>query len=1172
MSIIYKFRPSVITDNFSYNMNLKNVNVCKKLKLTIKNLKSLNIFYVNAQGFNKGKQDITFDSLINIYDIIFIAESWYLDFYEIIKNPCFVATTPLPIRRNNIRPGNGIFCFANSLIKSLIKVMHVTDYSITIKVCNKVLMAVYYPPSLKRHIFEKCLTNPYSPDIIFGDFNVDIFDCKDEKKKKLTLYIYLQKNLLERVCPVLKDKYSKIPKWDHVFAKKSINLKLYVGLAPFSSDHQSFEMKINLNEAIRIEENSISNASFIKKKYNLKNLNDPLIRSSLVQWIDTIADNIKGIYDIIEENFKESEVQIKQEMVDMSDELLIHILQDCCEEVLGTFKTNKKVYETSSYKNTLGVSTIENSQEGLNSLDRRKVFEIQDRISEDLDSNTTIRLFKEHMKSSSNVPQYIESSKASLSAIEDAFDYYSNAYKCIDDENPRFNPKIIRSNYLGICYHDFYKYINYEIIINKINNLSSNKACGSDGIHAQILKALLNSKLPKILESLFKMCVKFGVSPLRWNSSIIFPIPKKNDSSLIKDFRPIAITNIFRKLFEGILLDFINGYLKNFFKLCDNQAGFRRGFSTLTHALISNETAKTSPKQYHVFLDLKKAYDSVPVKLVLEKLEDRQVPMGIISLIASLFSECTTRVLVNQEFTNEIKLERGLLQGSILSPLLFNIFIDDLASKLTQTFENEEEKKKYPLPHCLFYADDIKINHSSASAIQEMLNICSEWADNNGMEFNIDKSSYLIDPQVENNKENEGTSDSSYIYDYNHDFDNFNNNDDNHKDNRDLNKNNNINFNQENFNQMNKFNKSNNNYKSNNNLINNNNNIEKNEKVHFYITIKGIKKELSGVVTYKYLGFPHTVKGIDWKEHLEDSSKKSLKFIKSLYYYKNSLPTVSKLIIFKTFIRPIMEYSACLSFYWMDLEQFKKPNSTLNYEEVSGYHKVMTEAVEWIVGSSKFNVACSLLGLPPTMLRLYILALRFKIHLDGMSDNNPLKKTFDLKKNALLSMTSFAGRIISRKDIFNLKYFNLPPPRPKVDPITKEIIRPKELDDMDYRINLMIKNYFLNLKSDAIILPYARTNKIINPENSIIISPDRCIFIRDSTTRYNSINWRLNSFGHKKTCPICGESFNRGHINECKFIEYEPFKSIITENDLLLLKEDKEKFKDLPKTYNILDS
>jgi len=52
----------------------------------------------------------------------------------------------------------------------------------------------------------------------------------------------------------------------------------------------------------------------------------------------------------------------------------------------------------------------------------------------------------------------------------------------------------------------------------------------------------------------------------------------------------------------------------------------------------------------------------------------------------------------------------------------------------------------------------------------------------------------------------------------------------------------------------------------------------------------------------------------------------------------------------------------------------------------------MTEAIEWIVGSSKFNVGYSLLGLLPSMLRLYILSFRFKIHLDGISDNNPLKK------------------------------------------------------------------------------------------------------------------------------------------------------------------------------------
>ena len=113
------------------------------------------------------------------------------------------------------------------------------------------------------------------------------------------------------------------------------------------------------------------------------------------------------------------------------------------------------------------------------------------------------------------------------------------------------------------------------------------------------------------------------------------------------------------------------------------------------------------------------------------------LPFGIISLITSLFTKCTTRILVNQKFTNEIELQRGLLQGSILSPLLFNIFIDDLAQEITQLYPND------PLPHCLFYADDIKLNHNDKEEIQKMLNICSAWAKRNNMKFNIEKSAYL---------------------------------------------------------------------------------------------------------------------------------------------------------------------------------------------------------------------------------------------------------------------------------------------------------------------------------------------------------------------------------------------------------------------------------------------
>ena len=88
---------------------------------------------------------------------------------------------------------------------------------------------------------------------------------------------------------------------------------------------------------------------------------------------------------------------------------------------------------------------------------------------------------------------------------------------------------------------------------------------------------------------------------------------------------------------------------------------------------------------------------------MIKKLNKRNVPLEIISLITSLFAGCTTRVLVNQIFTNKIDIKRGLFQGSILSPILFNIFINDLATEITEKFPND------PLSHCLFYAEYMKL-------------------------------------------------------------------------------------------------------------------------------------------------------------------------------------------------------------------------------------------------------------------------------------------------------------------------------------------------------------------------------------------------------------------------------------------------------------------------------
>eukprot|EP00833_Pecoramyces_ruminatium_P012575 jgi/Orpsp1_1/1186607/evm.model.d7180000051869.1 len=224
-----------------------------------------------------------------------------------------------------------------------------------------------------------------------------------------------------------------------------------------------------------------------------------------------------------------------------------------------------------------------------------------------------------------------------------------------------------------------------------------------------------------------------------------------------------------------------------------------------------------------------------------------------------------------------------------------------------------------------------------------MLNICSRWAEENGMEFNINKSSYLINSSLSSSSSSSSPSSLSSLSSLSSPSTSA-------KSTKLMECTKSITLRSTKLNESTesitlrstKLNESTESITLRSTKLNEStesitNRI--NKSIHLFLVKNGMMEELPGVEEYKYLGFPHTSSGINWRDHLERSSKKSLNLLKSLYYFKNAWPTSSKLLIFRTFIRPMMEHSACLAFYWMDHSQFMKKTSTLNYEEVSGYHE-----------------------------------------------------------------------------------------------------------------------------------------------------------------------------------------------------------------------------------------
>ena len=325
-------------------------------------------------------------------------------------------------------------------------------------------------------------------------------------------------------------------------------------------------------------------------------------------------------------------------------------------------------------------------------------------------------------------------------------DWFNHFQKVLEQDNQDQDSDDDFENCVSDVYYD--RPITREEVLLAIQRLKNGKASGPDSIIGEFFKHAGHLAVD-FLVKFFNVLFERGIYPDSWTESIIIPLFKNGNQNDPDNYRGISLCDISSKLYSSIINNRLQEWIEQNSLTGECQAGFKKDYSTVDHmftliAMIQKQFA-LNRKLYVAFIDFEKAFDSISRKLLWPILLKNGIKGRLYKCVRSMYENVKARIRCGAKFTDYIKCTRGVKQGDVCSPVLFSLFINDLALDIINNGRHGVSlSSDFVQLVILLFADDMILISETVIGLQTQLNSLFSAASRLQLKVNMNKSNIVV--------------------------------------------------------------------------------------------------------------------------------------------------------------------------------------------------------------------------------------------------------------------------------------------------------------------------------------------------------------------------------------------------------------------------------------------